>query len=322
MTELPRPLTAVLVLLGPTGTGKSDVALGVARVLGGEIIGCDALQVYRDLEAATAKPSPAARRAARHHLVDCIDPRTHYTMADYVRAADGAIAAVASRGRVPLVVGGAGLYLRGLLRGFVRAPPRDAELRERLRRIVERGGLMRLRGWLRRQDPESEARIPAGDVQRLMRAIEMVRSDGTAWGDRIRETGSWSESEERYRALKIGLDMERERHQARLAARVDRFFDAGLVAEVRALLRQGVPREANAFKAIGYHEVLRAIDQAEEPHDVREKVRRNTRRYARRQRTWFRSEPGVVWLDAALERGELVARIVELWQSRTSGDGA
>jgi tRNA dimethylallyltransferase len=321
MTTSARPLTAVLVLLGPTGTGKSDVALEVARLLDGEIIGCDALQVYRGLDAATAKPPPAARRAVNHHLVDCVDPRTDYTMADYVRAADGAVATVVSRGRVPLVVGGTGLYLRGLLRGFIDAPARDPELRGRLYRIVERGGTERLRRWLRRHDPASERRIPAADVQRLVRAIELVGGGGASWSDRLRDGGTWATGVERYRSLKIGLDMDREQHGARLDARVDGFFEAGLVGEVRTLLQRGIRQEANAFKAIGYREVLRAIDRGEDPEAVRDEVRRNTRRYAKRQRTWFRAEPGVVWLDAATEATALAERIAELWRGRVETDG-
>jgi tRNA dimethylallyltransferase len=316
MTDSALPLAAVLVVLGPTGTGKSDVALEVARALDGEIVGCDALQVYRGLDAATAKPTAAARRSVRHHLVDCVDPRTDYTMADYVRAADGAVAAVVARGRLPLVVGGTGLYLRGLLRGFIDAPARDPELRSRLHRIVDRGGTERLRGWLRRHDPASERRIPAADVQRLVRAIELASAGGASWSDRLRERGTWSSGAERYRSLKIGLDLDREQHGERLDVRVDRFFDAGLVEEVHGLLQQGVPRETNAFKAIGYREVLHALDHGKEPEKVRDEVRRNTRRYARRQRTWFRAEPGVVWLDAALEAPILAERIVELWRKR------
>jgi tRNA dimethylallyltransferase len=322
MTGSAPPLAAVLVVLGPTGTGKSDVALEVARVLDGEIVGCDALQVYRDLDAGTAKPTRAARRAVRHHLVDCVDPRTDYTMADYVRAADAAVASVVSRGRLPLVVGGTGLYLRGLLRGIIDAPRRDPELRSRLRRIVERGGTERLRGWLRRHDPASERRIPAADVQRLVRAIELARGGGASWSDRLRERGTWASGVERHRSLKIGLDLDREEHGERLDARVDRFFEAGLVEEVHGLLRRGIPREANAFKAIGYREVLSAIDRGEEPDGVRDEIRRNTRRYARRQRTWFRAEPGVVWLDAALEAPTLAERIVELWRGRAMTEEA
>ncbi len=309
----PSPRIAILVLFGPTGTGKSEIALDTARQLGAEIVGCDALQVYRGLDAATAKPNLAARASVRHHLVDCIHPRTDYSMADYVRAADRAIAAVRSRGHVPLVVGGTGLYLRGLLRGFLDAPARDSALRERLCEIVERGGMLKLRALLRRIDPESERRIAAADVQRTIRALELARA-GSSWSARLREDGTWSAGAERYRALKIGLDLDRERHRERLDSRVDHFFSAGLVAEVETLLAQGLSPRANALKAIGYREVLRALLRGEDPAGVREEVKRNTRRYAKRQRSWFRGEAGVVWLDAAAQRASIVGRIVELWR--------
>jgi tRNA dimethylallyltransferase len=319
MTGPPGPGTALLVLLGPTGTGKSDLALELARRLDGEIVGCDALQVYRGLDAGTAKASEATRRAARHHLVDCIDPRTDYSLADYVRAADTAIAGVVSREHVPLVVGGTGLYLRGLLRGIIGAPPRDPELRRRIHRMIERGGSERLRRWLARRDADSERRIPAGDVQRLVRAIELAHPGGASWSDRLRREGSWSSGVERYRAVKIGLDIEPERHRALLDARVDRFFEAGLVAEVQGLLERGLPSDANAFKAIGYREVLRAMRLGEDPEGVRDEVRRNTWRYVKRQRTWFRGEPGVTWL-AATPGASPAARVVELWgQARAAG---
>jgi tRNA dimethylallyltransferase len=319
MTSGSRPGTPLLVLLGPTGTGKSDLALELARRLDGEIVGCDALQVYRGLDAGTAKPTESARREVRHHLVDCVDPRTDYTMADYVRAADAAIADTASRGRVPLVVGGTGLYLRGLLRGVIDAPARDPELRRRLYGIVERGGTERLRRWLRRRDADSERRISAADVQRLVRAIELVHG-GASWTERLRRQGSWTSRAERYPSLKIGLDLDRERHRELLDARVDRFFEAGLVDEIRGLIGQGVPRGANALKAIGYREVLRAIERGEPTDGVRVEIRRNTWRYAKRQRSWFRTEPGVVWLDAEPGSTGLASHVVELWRRDSRAD--
>ncbi len=314
MSGQARPNTTLLVVLGPTGMGKSRAALEVARLLRGEIVGCDAYQVYRGLDAATAKPSAEFRRAVPHHLVDCVDPRTDFSMADYVRAADRAIATIAGRGCVPLVVGGNGLYLRGLLRGVIEAPARDPELRTRLHRIIDRGGASRLFGWLGRHDPETARRLGPGDVQRLVRAIELARGDGGNWSERLRQAGTWASGRERYRTLKIGLSMDRDRHRERIDRRVEDFFAAGVVAEVEELLRQGVPRQANAFKAIGYREVLRAVERGVDPETVRDEVRKNTRRYAKRQRTWFRAEPGVVWLDAAEETSTIGRRVVELWR--------
>ena len=311
----------LLVVLGPTGTGKSAAALEVARQLGGEIVGCDAYQVYRGLDAATAKPPAESRRAVRHHLVDCVDPRTDFSMADYVRAAERAIATIAGRGHVPLVVGGNGLYLRGLLRGVIEAPGRDSELRARLHRIIEQGGASRLWSWLGRHDPETAGRLRPGDVQRLVRAIELARGDGANWSERLRQAGTWASGRERYRTLKIGLDMDRDLHRERIDTRVDGFFAAGVVEELEGLLRQGVPAQANAFKAIGYREVLRAVQRGADPESARDEVRKHTRRYAKRQRTWFRAEPGVVWLDAAEQTRAIGRRVVELWRELAEADG-
>ena len=206
------------------------------------------------------------------------------------------------------------MYLRGLLRGVVPAPPRDEALRERLRRLVARHGAARLHRWLRAVDPASAARLAPSDTQRIVRALEVAIASGTAWSERLRRDGTWSSGAESRASLKIGLDMDRAALGARLDERVDRFFDRGLVAEVRALLSRGVPAEANAFKAIGYREVLAALREGRDPETSREIVRRNTRRYAKRQRTWFRGEPGLRWLDASLGADALAERIVHLWR--------
>jgi tRNA dimethylallyltransferase len=303
----------LLVVLGPTGTGKSDLALSLAGALDGEIVGCDAVQVYRGFDRATAKPSLGDRRRVVHHLVDSVDPGIDFSLADYVRDAEIAIEAIRGRGRLPIVVGGTGLYLRGLLRGVMPAPPRDPQLRARLRRVVERGGHARLRRWLARRDPDSAARIAAGDTQRTIRALEMLLSDAN-WSQRLASSGTWTEGDERFVSLKIGLDTDRESLGARLDARVERFFEEGLVEEVRDLLGRGVPRTANAFKAIGYREVLRAIEEGTTAGSVVDEVRKNTRRYSKRQRSWFRKEPGVVWLDGGRATSMLLAEVLRIWR--------
>lgn len=301
-------------MLGPTGTGKSELAVALAERIGGELIGCDALQVYRGFDVATAKPGVEARRRARHHLVDEVDPRTDFTLAEFVRRAEAAIAEIAGRGRQPIVVGGTGLYLRGLLLGIVDAPPRDEALRARLQRAVRRKGPASLHRWLARRDPASARRVAPGDTQRVVRALELALTGELTWSERLEGQGTWAAGRERYRALKIGLDADREILGRRLDARVDRFFRAGLVAEVRSLLEQGIPREANAFKGIGYREVLAAIESGRPADEARAVVARNTRRYAKRQRTWFRREPDVVWLDAALPTKTLIELALGHWR--------
>ena len=283
--------------------------------MGGEIVGCDAVQVYRGLDAATAKPTPAERGRVEHHLVDHVDPRRDYSLADFVAEADAAIAGIVERRRTPLVVGGTGMYLRGLLRGVVSAPARDQRLRERLRGLIERRGSARVHRWLVRLDPDSADRVAPADRQRLVRALELALGHGPSWSERLRLGGTWRTSDERYHALKIALDIDRDRLAERLDGRVVDFFAAGLVDEVRLLLAQGVPPDANALKAIGYRQVVEALRDGRDPSTAIEPTRRATRRYAKRQRSWFRGEPGVVWLDADWPVGRLVERVLELWRA-------
>ncbi len=249
--------------------------------------------------------------------MDVADPRRDFSLADYVGLAEAAIEEIRGRGRVPVVVGGTGLYLRGLLRGIVAAPPRDELLRARLGRMAARFAPERLHRRLAGLDPESAARLHPGDTQRVVRALEVALSGGPTWSELLEREGTWATGRERYVALKVGLGMDGARLAERFGRRVEAFFEAGLVAEVRRLLAEGVPETANAFKAIGYREVLAAIRIGQDPHSVREEVLRNTRRYAKRQRTWFRREPGVVWLDAATGPERLADEIGRLWERRT-----
>jgi tRNA dimethylallyltransferase len=286
----------------------------VAEALGGEIVGCDALQVYRGLDAGTAKPSAAERRVVRHWLVDVADPRRDYSLADYVGEADGAIASIAAAGRVPIVVGGTGMYLRGLLKGIVALPPRDETLRARLHALVARRGPERVWRILAARDPGTARRVPPGDRQRVVRALELVFTEGPLWSERLGREGSWAASAERYRALKFGIDLERRALVDRLADRVDAFFAAGLVEEVEALLASGLPPTVNALKAIGYREIVEALAAGKDPDGTRAAVAAATRRYAKRQRTWFRREENVTWLDAGEGEERLAARIVSAWE--------
>ena len=303
------------MVLGPTGTGKTELAVRVGERIGGEIVGCDALQVYREVTVGTAKPAAEQRRRVPHHLVEVADPRTYFTLGHYVAMAEAAVAEIAARGKVAVVVGGTGMYLRGLLRGIVASPPADPILRERLKRMAARFGSRRLHRWLQGLDPASAARLPAGDGQRITRALEGALS-GSHWSRALREEGTWASGSERYPSLKIGLDLDRKAHGLALDARVEGFFAGGLVDEVRGLLASGVPPTANALKAIGYRQIVAGLSQGTALPAIVAEVKQATRRYAKRQRTWFRKEPGVTWLDAGEPKDALVERVVDLWRRR------
>lgn len=286
------------------------------------MVGCDALQVYRGLDAATAKPSAKDRERVPHWLLDIADPRRDYSLAEYVRDADAAIAAILARGSVPVVVGGAGMYLRGLLKGIVAAPARDEALRARLNAQIARFGARRVHRLLATLDPATAQRVPPEDGQRIVRALELALVSGETWSATLARSGTWSGGQERYRALKFGLDLDREALASRLAARVGTFFDADLPGEVERLLALGVPESANAFKGIGYREILRARSEGRDPAAMREAIVVATRQYAKRQRTWFRKEPGVVWLDASVGIDALVATVVGAWKAARAQEGA
>jgi len=303
----------LLIICGPTGSGKTEIAIEVAKAVDGEIVGCDALQVYRRFDIATAKPSDAQRAEVPHHLVDEVEPGELFTLARYVRRAETVIAEIVDRKRQPIIVGGTGMYLRGLLRGIVDAPSRDEALRERLYGLRERYGAERLYRLLRCWDPESAGRLHAADGQRTIRALELLLSEGPSWSRRLEQQGTWAAGAERFPNAKFALQFDSQRLARRLEERVDGFFAAGLLQEVEAILADGIPESASGFKAIGYREILQCRQAGQDPRSALPTIQRNTRRYAKRQRTWFRSEPGVIWLDAERPAEVVAGEIVTHW---------
>jgi tRNA dimethylallyltransferase len=294
----------VLVVVGPTAVGKSEFALRACERFQGELLSVDSMQVYRGLDAGTGKPDAAERRRAAHHGIDLAPPGDDFSLGDFVRYAERTIAAIGGRERLPVLVGGTGLYLRGLLRGIVDAPRRDATLRARLARSAERRGEGHLHRLLRRVDPEAAARLATRDRQRVVRALEVYFASRRGLSDWIRGAPF---GPDRYDAVKIGLDMDREALYRRIDTRVERFFRNGLVEEVRRLLAEGCPRGANALKALGYRESLACLAGERTPAEAIALTRRNTRRYAKRQLTWFRAEPGVAWFRLAPDGEERYA---------------
>jgi tRNA dimethylallyltransferase len=277
-----------VVIAGPTAVGKSEVALRAARILGGEIVSADSAQVYRGLDIGTAKATAAERALVPHHLIDVRDPRQPFTAAEYQRLARAAIADVQARGRLPLLVGGTGLYIRAVLRpfDFAGAPPDPA-----LRAELEREEPMALYARLRALDPVAAGRIDPRNVRRTIRALEVCLTTGRPFSAGWRPEPPLPPD-----VAFFALDRPREELDRRIAERVHDQLREGLVEEVAGLLASGVPRQAQSMQALGYKEVAAHLAGELTLGEMTDLLIRRTRRYARRQLTWLRREPVQRWL--------------------------
>ena len=287
----PPPLLAVV---GPTASGKSELALRLAAALGGEIVNADALQVYRGFDIGTAKPTAAERARVVHHLLDVREPTERFSAGDYARLARAAVAGIHRRGRAALVVGGSGLYLRALFAGLSALPPAQPQLRAELQRLAAAEGPRALHAELARVDPETAGRLPPGDAQRVVRALEVAASTGRPLSAWIAANPAPSRP---LSALHVGLTLPRSILYDRIAVRVDRMLQRGWLEEVRSLLAMGVPPEAPAFQAIGYRQMVQHVREELPLAEAVAETVRATRRFAKRQMTWFRKEPQMNWFD-------------------------
>jgi tRNA dimethylallyltransferase len=281
----------LIAIVGPTGCGKSDLALRICEELGGEVVNCDSLQIYRYFDIGTAKTPPSERRGIPHHMLDIVNPDETFTAGDYSRIARPLLASI-SRSALPVVTGGTGFYLRALLDGLFPAPSRSGEVRERLAAREGRrpGSLHRL---LRRFDTAASRAIHANDTPKLIRALEvylLTRQPITTWYAQGRDalTG--------FCALKIGLAPPRAALYGRLNTRCRRMFEDGLVEEVKRIREMGWPESSKPFESHGYRQVLQMLRGEMTADQALLEAQRNTRHYAKRQITWFRREPGVEWL--------------------------
>jgi tRNA dimethylallyltransferase len=297
----------LVAIVGPTGSGKSALALALAANLRGEVVSCDALQVYRGLDIGTAKLPLAERRGIPHHLLDQVEANEEFSAAEFVRRAVVAVEDIASRGKLPILVGGTGLYLRALRRGLFEGPGRSPRIRERLKSIADRRGPRALHRILRRWDPDLAARIHENDVVRLIRGIEVFLESGRRMSDLMltRERPLRG-----FQDILVGLRPDREVLKARVEARVHAMFARGLLDEVRRVRLQHGDRIA-AFKAIGYREVMRHLDREIDVDDARRLTILSTAQYAKRQMTWFRREPDVHWFEGCGDDAEVEARVLE-----------
>ena len=280
-----------LAVVGPTCTGKSALALALARRFDGELVNADALQVYRGFDRGTAKPDAAARAAVPHHLIDILDPREPFSAGEFARRARVVLDDIASRGRRPIVVGGSGFYLRALFSGLAAVPPADAGVREALRRRLEQEGIGALRAELEQGDPELAARLQPADRQRLLRGLEVLEATGRPLSSWQRDVALPSGGP----ALFLGLTLPRTLLYHRIATRAYAMLSGGWLEEVRELLRGGVPESAPAFQAIGYRQLLRHLQGVCTLEQAMAETLNATRRYAKRQETWFKRERVAAW---------------------------
>lgn len=299
------------VILGPTASGKSSLAIALAEKLGGEVVVCDSTQVYRRFDIGTAKVSAAEQKKIPHWMMDLVEPHEIFTAGDYRRRAEEVLRDIHARGRLPIVTAGTGLYLRALLEGLADAPTRSEELRARLRERSAGRGPEYLHRLLRRLDPSSAARIAPRDTQKIIRAIELrVLTKKSV--DELHATGR--SPLEGFTPIKIGLKPPRPALYARIEQRVDEMLSAGWQEEIRKALSGGVARDAKPFSFIGYREMLKHHPQPPSTSVIAE-IRKSTRHFAKRQQTWFAREPNVHWLanfgddEAAIKRSlEILAR--------------
>src|SRR2546423_3892719 len=278
--------SALIVIAGPTGVGKSNLAIRLAEALHGEIVNYDSIQIYRHFDIGSAKPSAADRDRVPHHLFDIVNADKEFNAADYARFAALTCEEIAGRGRRAVLVGGTFFYLRAFLAGLPRMPGRNEEIRERLRAIAR----ARLHRWLSKVDPQSGRKIAPADRHRVERALEVWITSG-------RPISSWGHNVEEIPSIKIALTLERPSLVEALDRRVDAMYANGLVEETRQLLAR-YPREARPFGAIGYAEAVSVATGARTPEEAVAETRRRTRAYAKRQMTWMRAERNVHWLDA------------------------
>ena len=301
----------LLVIAGPTGVGKTAAAVALSARIPLEVVSADSRQVYRGMDVATGKPTDAERCAVVHHLIDVVDPDDHYQAARFRADATAIVADVHHRGKLPVIVGGTGLYIRALLRGLDPAPPADPAFRAELEAVAAREGAHALHERLAVAAPEMARRLHPNDRVRVVRALELVRA-GSAVGDaQVR----WRSGGNDYTLVYVGLTMARPALDERLTARARAMVERGLAGEVRALLDRGYHADLPAMRGIGYRQFVDVVRGRLGTEDAMTLMVRDTLRYARRQWTWFAREPAITWIDARTER-DVTGRIEQMVKDR------
>ena len=306
----------LVAIVGPTATGKSALGIAIAKQFSGEVVACDSTAVYRGFDIGTDKVPGDAQQGVPHHMVDVADPTEEYSAARYARDAAARIRDITARGRLPVLVGGTGLYYRALTRGFFPGPSRNAEVRSRLERIAARRGPERLHALLARVDRASAERIQPRDLKRLIRALEVFHLTRRPLTAHFADTQSPLPE---YDVTAFALQIPSEATAERVARRVDEQFERGLLDEIRGLLASGVPPTAHPFTGLVYRQALEHLQGVRGERETRELIVRENRKYSRRQLIWFRKEPNLQWIHAAGERDETlheVARALAALENR------
>jgi tRNA dimethylallyltransferase len=288
-----KPDSLLVVVLGPTASGKTALSIALAEQLNGEIVNCDSVAMYREFDIGTAKPTPEERARIRHHLLDCIEPLGHITAGEYARQGRQVLQEISARGRLPVVVGGTGLYLRALVDGLFAGPQRSEELRERLREKAENRGSAHLARILKRLDSSAAAKIHPHDTPKLIRAIEVCLASRQKLTDLWEQHGR--DPLRGFRILRLGLDAERQALYDRINRRAEKMFETGLVEETGLLLTK-YGDSAWPLSSLGYKQAVQLIRGQLTREDALQAAQQAHRNYAKRQMTWFRREPDVHWV--------------------------
>lgn len=299
----------IIAIVGPTASGKSDLGIALALANGGEIINCDSVQVYREIEIATAKVPLSERRGVPHHLIDFVPPEVNYTAGEWARSAALKIEEIEARGRAALLVGGTGFYLRALRQPFFPSPPTDETLRRRLTEIRNRRGVLYMHKLLKRIDKETAATLFERDWPRVQRAIEVRLQTGLPLSAQKEARMEAHECASRIRVF--ALNPPRAELYKRINERTEKHFAAGLVEEVRRLLEAGVPADSNALGAHGYRRVVEYLRGVRDLASAIEQTKLDVRHYAKRQLTWFRREPGVEWIAGFGEDTDIQEQVLK-----------
>ena len=311
-------MNPIICIAGPTASGKTALAVALARELDGEVVSCDSMQVYKRMDIGTAKPSPEERQGIPHHMIDVAEPWEDYSVSRYCADAAPIVEDIVSRGKTAIIAGGTGLYMDSLIRGNDFAPFPSTGVRERLEREADREGMEELLARLRAVDPEAAARLHLSDRKRIIRAMEVYLETGETITAHNRRTQALPP---RFSPVWLGLDFEsRAELYSRIDRRVDVMLEAGLLEEIRALLRSGIPEKCTAMQAIGYKEFTDALDGRCTVEAAADQVRQSSRRYAKRQLTWFRRNGRIHWLRRGPGEGsaEILASARRILQENDS----